>query len=75
MVKNEIKTNFLKFLFLYIIKIINKRDLNRNIILQNQNELLTKKCCCYLGEESMKTVVCPGKIGLKSMLHQYKFCC
>ena len=24
-----------------------------------------KKCCWYLGEESMKTVLCPHKIGLR----------
>ena len=52
---------------MYAIKNIQKRDFKTNIILQNQRKLFisTKKYCCYLGEESMKTVLCPSKIGLR----------
>ena len=52
-------------LLMYSIKTIHKNDLKKYIILQNLNELLlTKKCCHYLSEESMKTVLCPSKIEL-----------
>ena len=50
---------------MHVIKIIHKRNLkNKYNPSKPERSFLRKKCCLYLGEESVKTVLCPSKIGL-----------
>ena len=71
MSKNVKKNNFFEvfisfnILLMWAVKITHKRgSQNKCNPPKSEQTFLTKKCCYYLGEELMKTVLCPSKIGL-----------